>query len=325
VSKILSVFWHGIASDSLRPRLDSKDPQASTFRAQIEFLARNYSPISIWDFLDISDGKRSSQSLVKPPVLLGFDDGFRSVVLRGLPILTEMGIPAVLFVVADVIANPDFIPWFVERKHLIQRAHRARIQYRGVALNLSDRQDREKARKLSEAAYRSARSDLERENVLAELSEVVGIRRPAVDDLDDDLRFITEADLAKLDHSGVLTVASHAATHRHLADLDNSDQMDELLRADSTLRKYSASYCPVIAYPAGSFNVDTLTIAQRIYRAGFAVFAGASHANRYAYPRVGLGRETGRELAYAISAVRLNVLMPLKKWLYAQAAHRSSG
>jgi len=189
-----------------------------------------------------------------------------------------------------------------------------RVIYRGISLDLSRRQAQVSAHRLTEAAFRGARSDRERQNVLSEFAELVDVPRPTVEDLDDDLRFVTREDVASLDQSSMLTVASHAATHRHLADLNPDEQQDELTRSDLVLRRNSPSYCPVVAYPAGCFNGATVSIARKIYRAGFAVSAGASYRNPYAYPRVGLGQHTVSELEYGLNPLRLNILVPLKTW-----------
>jgi len=312
--KILSVFWHGIAPDPLPPEFDSKDPGPSTFKAQVEFLAQRYHPITVWDFLDLIDGACSVSSYSKPPILLGFDDGFKSVIANALPILTQLGVPAVFFVVAGVIENPHFIPWFVQRRYVIRRTGRKRIMYQGISLDLASPQDRERAHRLSERAFRGATCEQEREAVLTGFAEALGVPRPGVEDLDCDLRFIADEDLRQLNQSSILAVASHATTHRHLGDLGLVEQQDELRRSDAILRRYG-SYCPVIAYPAGSFDSTTTSLAQEIYRAGFAVSSGASFGNPYAYPRVGLGRQTQRDLAYTLSPMRLRILVPLKKWL----------
>src|SRR5262245_28226202 len=119
MTKILSVFWHGIMPTSPPPHVDSSDVSASEFKEQIEFLLKNYTPISIWEFLELVDGHRSLRSYAKPPVLLGFDDGLRSVIVNGLPLLSALGVPAVFFVIGEIFRNRNFLPWFVEMKHIV--------------------------------------------------------------------------------------------------------------------------------------------------------------------------------------------------------------
>lgn len=313
---ILSVFWHGIAPDSLPAEFDSKDPSVSVFRSQLEFLIWHYTPISIWEFLRIVEDPDSVRSCPKPPVLLGFDDGFRGVITNGLPVLEELRVPAVLFVVGEIGTNPEFLPWFIEMKHIIRKAKHRRLVHLGVGLDLESHADRLRARRLTAAAFRACQSEMERQDLLRQLANNLGVRRPVPDEVDEDLRLVTAEDLARLGPSSILAVGSHAMTHRYLADLDYEDQLHELRRSDAVLCECSPAYCPVVAYPAGSFTATTIAIAKEIYRAGFAVFWGSSYRNRFAYPRVGLGQHSVGEVAYGLSPLRLNWLLPLKRWLH---------
>jgi len=299
--QIRSIFWHGIAPEPGAPRADSKDPTPALFKQQLQFLSNHYTPISIWEFLRLVEHRDSIDSYRRPPILLGFDDGFRSVLVYALPVLEESRTPAVFFVTAKVIADRSFLPWFVEMKQIIRRARKP-IVYRGVSLNLCSEQDRARAKYLIKMAFRASRTETERQAVLGDFASSVGVERPAADDVDDDLRFVTREDLVGLNTSSVLTVASHALTHRHLTDLSHAEQVDEICESDSVLREIGTPYCPVIAYPAGSFDRTTMSVAKDVYRLGFAVLAGSSSRNRYAYPRIGLGRHSVEEVATSVSS-----------------------
>jgi hypothetical protein len=106
-------------------------------------------------------------------------------------------------------------------------------------------------------------------------------------------------------------------THRDLATLSYDEQLEELNVSNGLLREHCPSYYPAIAYPNGSFNLDTVRIASRIYKAGFAVLLGASYRNLYAYPRIGIENASVRELAYAISSKRRDYILPVKRLLHA--------
>jgi peptidoglycan/xylan/chitin deacetylase (PgdA/CDA1 family) len=264
-------------------------------------------------------------SFARPPVLLGFDDGFRSVIINGLPILTEFRVPAVFFVVGEAIKNPGFLPWFVEMKHIIRKAGHKRFVFRGVDLDFGSPHDRARARRLTCVAFRACRSETERQRLLTGLADDMGVRRPVAAEVDEDLRIVTEGDLARLGTSSFLSVASHAMTHRHLADLSYDEQLYELHQSDAVLREHSPAYCPVVAYPAGSFNSTTIAIAQDIYKAGFGVLQNSFYRNRFAYPRIGLGHDTVGEVAYALSSIRLNWILPLKRLLHTAGLKRLEG
>jgi len=247
-------------------------------------------------------------------VLLGFDDGFRNVLTEALPILNEFQVPAVFFVLGETLNNPDFVPWFVEVKQLLRRAKNYNIVFEQSTIDLTSQQNRSKLADLVMVAMSKCRSDAERDRLLTDLAQLLGIGRVRATDLDDDLRLICKADLEKITASSLLTVASHGMTHRHLASLSRAEQLEELEQSHVLLRK-CPSYYPVLAYPGGSFNADTLVVAKQIYKAAFGVFPG-SYSNFYAYPRIGLEYCSTEELAYCISPTRVNYLLPLKRFLH---------
>ncbi len=310
--RVLSIFWHSV--DPVFT--DGGNPTVAVFQEQIAYLTKRYTPITISEFLEFRRDKGSARYGRKPPVLLGFDDGFKNVIRHALPVLEEFRVPAVFFVIGEVLKNPYFVPWYVERKHLLRRAIKNTVAYRNLRFELSLREDRAKLRYLFDASFTACKSDADRQRILTEFANALAVKRPSGTDLDEDLRFVDRNDLAELASSSMLTVASHAMTHRDLAQLSNADQAHELTQSDLVLRSHCRSYFPVIAYPNGSFNSDTIVIARRIYHAGFAVLLGSSYRDLYAYPRIGLGHNSVRELAYTISAKRRNCILPVKRLLH---------
>jgi peptidoglycan/xylan/chitin deacetylase (PgdA/CDA1 family) len=312
--KVLSVFWHNVTGNSAP--CDSAEPTVALFREQIAFLVRNYAPIPVSEFLRICKDNHLAYSYRKPPLLVGFDDGFKNVIRYALPVLEEFKVPAVLFVIGEILRNPNFVPWYVERKHLIRKAAVKTIVYGNTKLNLSLPQDRMKLKHMADISFKSCDSEPDRQRLLSSLAAMLDVARPTGADLDEDLHFVDGKDLAALSSSPLITIASHAMTHRDLTTLSYREQVQELEESDVLLRQHCPSYHPVIAYPNGSFNKDTLAIATRIYKAGFAVLLGSSYRNSYAYPRVGIGYNTVQELAYAISPKRLKWILPVKRFLH---------
>jgi len=315
--RVLTVFWHSVESDSIRPDyLDGSNPTASLFREQIRFLVDHYTPISMSEFLDLVSGRRGTRPLPRPPVLLGFDDGFKNVIVNALPILEEAQIPATFFVVGEALTRSGFVPWFVELTHLVRKARRTTVTWGSGIVDLADPRACSTFKRRFEVVFRACRSQSDRERLLSEISNAVAVPRPQASELDDDLRFVAKEDLAKLGVGSLLTIGSHAMTHRHLAALSREEQRAEAEMSDAILREHCPRYCPVIAYPGGSFNADTLAVVRTTYRAGFAVLLGSSYRNPYAYPRMGLGHQTAEELRYLLSDRRLRYLLPVKRFLH---------
>jgi peptidoglycan/xylan/chitin deacetylase (PgdA/CDA1 family) len=201
-------------------------------------------------------------------------------------------------------------------KHLIRRTVKKTTTYDNTSIDLSSRHGRVELKRRFDRRFKACRSEPDRQNLLTNLAERLGVDRPTGAVLDEDLKFVDPKDLASLASSALLTVASHAMTHRDLATLSYEEQACELEQSDSLLREHCPAYFPVVAYPNGSLNGNTVSIANRIYKAGFAVFLGSSYRNVYAYPRIGINHNSVQELAYAISPKRLNYILPIKRFLH---------
>src|SRR5262249_4602561 len=169
--KALSLFWHSVEPDSIRPEyLDGRNPTASIFRDQVKFVTSRFRPVSVMDFIELVTNKKSFQAYDKPPVLLGFDDGFRNVITEALPILNEFQIPAVFFVIAETLNNPDFVPWFVEVKQLLRRSKNKTVVYGERKIALISPEDHLKLENVVERSFSKCESDAEREGLLNEFA-----------------------------------------------------------------------------------------------------------------------------------------------------------
>jgi peptidoglycan/xylan/chitin deacetylase (PgdA/CDA1 family) len=71
------------------------------FEAALKFLTRHYTPVNLQAVLDDFDGRR----LPPRPVLVTFDDGYKSVSEVAAPLCSQFGIPAMLFVNATCLNN----------------------------------------------------------------------------------------------------------------------------------------------------------------------------------------------------------------------------
>ena len=314
--KILSLFWHSVESDSINPEyLDGSSPTSSMFREHIKYIVNKYTPISIFDFMKITKNRKLIRSYVKPPVLLGFDDGFKNVLDNALPILNEFKVPAMFFVIGEILKNPDFVPWYIERKHLFRTTKKKTFIYDNARIDMTTRQGRELLENLISTAFKECRLEEDRQKLFVNLANLLDIKRPVASELDDDLCFVNNEDLANLSSTSQLTVVSHAMTHRCLESLTYEEQVYELEQSDLLLSENCPSYYRSFSYPDGSFNADTITIAKRMYESAFAVYRG-SYCNLYAYPRMCIGHCTVKELAYCISSTRINYIKPIKRLLH---------
>ena len=316
--KILSLFWHSVEPDSIIPEyLDRSNPSASMFRDQIVYIINKYTPISIYEFMKIMKNANLIRHYKKPPVLLGFDDGFKNVITQALPILNEFKVPAIFFVLGNILKNPDLIPWDIEMKHLLRRTRKKTIDYCNKRFNLDSKQNNIFARHLFVRSFYTCKSESDRQRLLNDFANALGVDRPTnSQDLNDDYRFVSKEELSNLDSTSLLTVASHTMTHSNLARLTYEEQKYELKKSHLLLSEHCPSYYPTVAYPLGYFNSDTINIVKQIYKSAFAVFLGSTYKHIYAYPRICIGNHTIEDLTYALSPIRRNILFPIKQFLH---------
>jgi peptidoglycan/xylan/chitin deacetylase (PgdA/CDA1 family) len=104
--RILGLLYHRLVSEDEYADCPPTEKIFSTtetrFRAQMEYLKREgYHPLSLDAVVDFVE---RGTPLPPRPVCITFDDGCVSVHDRALPILRELGVPAVLFVTTDAEA-----------------------------------------------------------------------------------------------------------------------------------------------------------------------------------------------------------------------------
>ena len=103
--------YHGVRDDDMAPGtipFQYLHIPASTFESHCRVIREYCDPISLDDWRAASAGRLP---LPKRPVLVTFDDGYRSVLTKGVPILTRYGLPAAVFVCSGPMVTRQRL-WF---------------------------------------------------------------------------------------------------------------------------------------------------------------------------------------------------------------------
>jgi peptidoglycan/xylan/chitin deacetylase (PgdA/CDA1 family) len=125
----LVLMYHGVGE---RPR--ARDPHhlfvpPARLRAQLSFLLeRGWRPLRLAEYLDGGvDG---------PSFLVTFDDGYRCLLDLGLPLLSDLGVPATVFVLPGRFGqHADWMPGAV-REPLLRAAEVLRLRDGGLDIGL---------------------------------------------------------------------------------------------------------------------------------------------------------------------------------------------
>ncbi|MFC5667725.1 polysaccharide deacetylase family protein [Kitasatospora misakiensis] len=219
------------------------DPRV--FALQMERLVRIARPVSAEA---VEHAVRTGRPLPPRSVLVTFDDGDRTVLTEGLPVLTRLGIPAAAFVVTDLIGG-DQPFWWTEAAFLAAHG--------GTARSLADCPPDGVVRRMKTLA------DRDRRTALAELRESAAIRAPRQEQL-------TPADLLTLSRGGV-AIGNHTAGHPCLDRCEGGTLREEIGRAHEALTGWLDGEAPTaFAYPNGNFDPRADAELRRLgYRVGF--------------------------------------------------------
>lgn len=210
-------------------RIDDVD----AFTRQVALLRRRYVPVGEDRVRAALDG---GEPLPERAVWVTFDDGDRTVVERGLPVLADAGVPATLYVCPGLVASGQ-PPWW----ELVLAAGR------GAEVN---------GEHLTGPALVSVlkhRPDLERRSVVAEMTDA-GIA--SVDPL---RRPLTDSMIGRWLDAG-FAIGNHTWDHPCLDRCDPEEQRRQVEAAHRWLLDLGIADPPTFAYPNGYHTDATETV-----------------------------------------------------------------
>jgi len=224
--------YHGVRDDEQAPdvlALRHLHVPASTFEAHCRVIRECCDPISLDDWRAAAAG---TACLPKRPVLMTFDDGYRSVVTRAAPILAAYELPAAVFVCTWPMESRRML-WFDE----------VAAQHGPDALE-----------EWKEKTYATW---------LEECSNT-----PKVSD-DDPRALMTPGELKALATMGHIEIGGHTARHPILANAPASEQRREIEQNLASIEEWTGKPVRAFAYPNGrpgvDYNADTLRILHELH------------------------------------------------------------
>lgn len=230
--RFLVLAYHGVSD-------------ADRFREQIAAVASHRRPVAL---AEVEEQLDAGRPLPDDGFLVTFDDGRRSVYERGLPVLRDLGVPAVLFVVAGLIGTDQPFWW----DEVVARSTA------GGTTDVAPGTGEDLVRNLKRVP------DVDRRRALEDL-------RAAIPSVAVSYPHLTADELVELERSGV-AIGSHSLTHPCLDRCADAVLAEELSGARSRLEDLLDHPVRAIAYPNG--NLD-----ERVAEAA----AAAGHRVAFAY------------------------------------------
>ena len=243
--------YHGLRADDLPDgslAFESLHVQASEFAAHCKLIRECCHPISAEQWLAARSG---GEPLPPRSVLLTFDDGYRSVLTLGLPLLRKYEIPAAVFVCTEPCRERSLL-W-----------HDAVARSCGERAVLA-------AKQLDYLPWR---------NLSDQHFTPVANERPDAP--------LTIDDLRQLAGSGFIEIGGHTANHVILARASLEQQREEVLANKRELENWLGQTVSLFSYPNGEpgrdYTTDTVRVVQDAgYRLAFTTRHGFARAEENA-------------------------------------------
>jgi peptidoglycan/xylan/chitin deacetylase (PgdA/CDA1 family) len=211
--------YHGLRADGLPTgsmAFENLHLRATTFDAHCRIVRECCDPITLDDWREAAAGRAP---LPPRPVLITFDDGYRSVARIGAPILAAHNLPAVVFVCSDPIARRRLL-WF----------------------------DAVASRDGEDAVERWKTCDYDSWSAACAASAPV--------DVDDPHALMTVEELVALDRSGRVEIGGHTSRHPILARAPRERQHEEIAGNLEAIRRWTGRPVRAFAYPNGRPRLD---------------------------------------------------------------------
>jgi len=249
------------------------DASPAQFRRQMQLLKRSCTPIGLDEVIAACGGS----PLPPNPVLITFDDGYRSNLSSAAPILRDLGMTGVFFVATDYV-DQRRLYWWEALVYLSKQARRRRVTLtyptpRVVDLDVPGTQGA-----LTRVVKGTHGLDVDRfVGEFAAATETPwtrAIERELCDQL-----IMTWDDVRAMRDLG-MEIGSHTASHRVLQTVPDEQLAHELTGSRAVLERELRQSVRAIAYPVGNSIAGEARLRAAVTAAGYRVgFSNASGVN----------------------------------------------
>ena len=271
----LVIGYHRVVDDfrvQARGYMPSMLISAATLEKQLDWVGRRY------EFADpdaMDCWLRGERPAGRPVAVITFDDGYRDVYEQAFPLLKRKGIPAVVFVVTDLVGETRLQihdelylqlaralrAWRMPRPRLQEVLREARVVPRpGLGAGVNSRSPLQLTRALLSALSQ------------AELRSVIGVLRQQSDGPELEtgaLMCMDWAMLGEMQRSGI-RIGSHTSSHALLTNEATCKVAAEARDSRRELERRLGTEPVHFAYPDGRFDASVVAaVADAGYRFGY--------------------------------------------------------
>lgn len=258
--------YHRVVEDfrsSAQASIPSLLISSKMLESHLDLLCKEYQVIHMDE---LAQAIEAGREFIRPTAVITFDDGYRDVYENAFPMLKRKGIPATVFVIADIVGTsqvPIHDQLYSALLKLYQKDSAVNWTVSGL-LRDSGIPEGEIFRILSHAngpysTTRAMLTSLAQEKLLS-LVEAINTGAACHSQANSSAVSMTWEMLSEMQRSG-FTIGSHTRTHAVLSNECPEKVAEELRSSSETLQSHLGVPIPYLAYPDGRFNGDTVLAA----------------------------------------------------------------
>lgn len=273
---LVVLAYHRIGDAANQPFDDELfSASADDFRAQLRHLQRHVDVISASTLLEAT--RHGRLELSRPSALITFDDGYRDNCDVAMPILRELGLPAVFFIAAGYIDSRR-LTWWDRVACIVKQSARPSLTLsypEPLTVDLRNGGRPAAIRQILRAYKRTP--DVDDARFFAMLEHEAGVTAQGVPGSSD--LFMTWDQVRTLVSAG-MEIGGHTYNHPVLSRVPADAQRHELSHAKQRIEAETGVEVRLMAYPVGGREAFT-TVTQQLaadtgYRAAFSYYGGVN-------------------------------------------------
>lgn len=257
------LMYHGFCDEGSNQLNTGKHVSIVDFEKQLQYLCKNFSPISISLFLDACKGKAT---LPPRSIILTFDDGYLSNYALAFPLLKKYQVPAIVYLATEFINNKKLI--WVDRVELA--IHQSKLSDLGEVLaGITGIKELSAVTNLTDLTRKTngwlkQHSEAKKLELVKQIISTLNVNE-ADFDIPDTMKPLNATTIQEMQSSGLVEFGAHTRTHPILSECSDDELMQEITGSIADVKQLADSGCPHFAYPNGGakdFNGRVLDILQ---------------------------------------------------------------
>ncbi len=249
-NNLLVLLYHGIGT-SQESTYNGRHFHDKIFEKQLIYFKKNFSIVSLPEIFKIYHNKESPRTKT---IAITFDDGYLNNYNIAFPLLKKYAVPATIFVTTMGVDNEKAVLW-PDLINILRQHTEGGIEYKDYYFDRHLPYDfYDKHHKLSLSDYIKYLSVNEREIFLSYLTKRFAFY-DLLENIDENYwKLVSREHVVKLSQSGLIEIGSHSVSHFNLANIDQKNAENEIIKSKETLENVLQKEVESFAFPDGNYD-----------------------------------------------------------------------